>query len=364
MSVSGPVPVVGVRTLTEGQPAPMRATSSMGGSAETGAAERASWECWPVAGLHPATDPFVHGVLDVGDADRIYWECVGSPSGVPAVFLHGGPGSGATTDARRYFDPARVRAVLFDQRGCGRSRPLVTDPEANLATNTTHHLIHDIERLRCHLGIDDWVIVGVSWGSTLALAYAQRHPERVRALVLGPVTMGTRREISWITRDMGRLFPREWEAFAAGVPADQRDGELSAAYARLLADPDPAVRDQAAARWCAWEDTHVSLAPGWRRRTRYDDPSYRLRSATLVTHYWSNGCFLGDGEVFDAMHRIAHIPGYLVHGRHDISGPLETAWRLHRAWPASELVVVDDAGHGDGSFGVELVAAIDRAADR
>jgi proline iminopeptidase len=310
--------------------------------------------------VYPAIEPHGRGVLDVGDGQAIYWETVGAASGTPAVFLHGGPGSGASVGARRYFAPDGFRAVLFDQRGCGRSRPLASDPDVDLSTNTTGHLVSDMEKLREHLGIDRWVVVGGSWGSTLALVYAQRHPERVRGLVLGPVTAGTRRETTWITREMGRLFPAEWDDFVAAVPRSDRDGDLAAAYARLLASPDRAVRHDAARRWCRWEDTHVSLMPNWTHDTRYDDPLFRCVFARLVTHYWSNGCFLADNEVFAGMPRLANIPGILVHGRYDVSGPLDTAWRLHQRWPESRLVVVEDAGHGGGSFGTELVAAIDQ----
>jgi proline iminopeptidase len=309
--------------------------------------------------VYSAIEPHDEGLLDVGDGHTIYWEAVGAPSGTPAVFLHGGPGSGASVGARRCFDPDSYRAVLFDQRGCGRSRPLASGPDADLATNTTAHLVSDIEKLRGHLGIDRWVVVGGSWGSTLALAYAQRHPERVRGLVLGPVTAGTPRETEWVTRDIGRLFPAEWDDFVAGLPPSDRDGDLAAGYARLLASSDPAVRDDAARRWCRWEDTHVSLMPGWTHNARYDDPLFRSVFARLVTHYWSNGCFLADNEVFDGMKQLANIPGVLVHGRYDVSSPLDTAWRLRQRWPASRLVVVGDAGHGGGSFGTELVAAID-----
>jgi proline iminopeptidase len=299
-------------------------------------------------------------MLDVGDGHSMYWETVGSPSGTPALFLHGGPGSGASHGARRYFDPKAYRAVLFDQRSCGRSRPLVADDGYDLSLNTTDHLVDDIEHLRRHLGIDRWVVVGVSWGCTLGLTYAQRHPDRVRGLVLGPVTAGTRRETEWITRDMGRIFPKEWEDFVAAVPEGERDGDLAAAYSRLLSSPDPAVREVAARRWCAWEDTHVSLMPGWRHREQYDDPTFRMVFATLVTHFWSNACFLADGEIFNGMERLDGVPGVLLHGRHDVSGPLETAWRLHKLWPTSSLIIVDDAGHGGGSFGREFTAAIDR----
>lgn len=308
---------------------------------------------------HVALEPFDSGVLEVGEGHRLYWETVGSPTGMPAVYLHGGPGSGSTSGARRYFDRTRYRAVLFDQRGCGRSRPLAGDPGADLSTNTTAHLVADIERLREHLRVDRWVVVGISWGVTLALVYAQAHPARVSAMVLGAVTSGTRRETEWITRDMGRLFPAEWEVFNAHVPPAERQGDLAAAYARLLADPDAGTREAAARAWCTWEDTHVSLMPGWTPNPRYEDPTFRMVFARLVTHYWSHGCFLTDGQILAGMDRLAGIPAVLIHGRHDVSGPLDTAWSLHRRWASSRLVVVDDAGHGGGSFADELTAALD-----
>ena len=305
-------------------------------------------------------EPDDHGLLDVGDGQAIYWETVGTPHGTPAVFLHGGPGSGTSSVVRGYFDPVAYRGVLFDQRGCGRSAPLADSPSVDLSTNTTAYLVADIERLREHLGIDRWVVVGVSWGSALALAYSQRHPDRVRGVVVGAVTAGTRRETDWITRDMGRLFPSQWADFIGPVPPDERNGDIAAAYARLLTNADPAIREEAARRWCTWEDTHVSLRPGWEHDTRYDDPQFRSVFARLVTHYWSNGCFLAEDEVLEGMPHLANTPGVLVHGRHDISGPLETAWRLHERWPASELVIVEDAGHGGRGFGAALTRAIDQ----
>jgi proline iminopeptidase len=312
-----------------------------------------------VAERHPVIEPYESGFLDVGDGHSLYWETVGDPAGMPAVWLHGGPGSGSTTGIRRSFDPVAYRAVLFDQRGCGRSRPLADSAAADLTTNTTQHLIGDIELLRAHLGIERWVVSGGSWGVTLALAYAQQHPDRVAAMVLAAVTSGTRRETEWITRDMRRVFPREWDEYAAVVPASERDGDLSAAYARLLADPDPAVTDRAAEQWCAWEDAHISLAPGATPSPRFADPRFRQVFARLVTHYWSNGCFLDDAPILPAMGRLAGIPAVLIHGRYDVSGPLDTAWDLHKAWPASRLVVCEDAGHGGVTMTGAMVDALD-----
>lgn len=308
--------------------------------------------------LYPAVEPHDSGHLGVSDGNSLYWETVGNPAGVPVVYLHGGPGSGCTLGARRFFDPGMFRAVLFDQRGCGRSRPLTDDSAADLSTNTTDHLIADIEALREHLGIDRWIVVGLSWGVTLGLAYAQAHPDRVIGMALGAITSGSRKEVEWITRDMRRVFPREWERFVEPVPADEREGNLAAAYARLLAHSDPAVRENAALRWCEWEDTHVSLVPGWQPSRRYRDSAFRMVFARQVTHYWGNDCFLAERQLLDRMDVLADIPAVLVHGRYDVSGPLDTAWELSNRWPGSRLVVVDDAGHGGGSFTGHLVEAI------
>lgn len=296
--------------------------------------------------------PDTTGTLLTRDGQELYWETVGDPHGPPAVYLHGGPGSGASEQARRYF--TGHRGVLMDQRGAGRSRPSAADPGTSLESNTTQHLVADLELLREHLGIDRWTVVGVSWGVTLGLVYAQTHPDRVDAMVLAAVTAGTRREIQWITREMGRVFPREWEAFARDLPPD----DLPAAYARLL--DNTATRDAAAKAWCDWEDTHVSLMPGWSPDPRYEDPAFRYAFARMVTHYWAHDCFLAEGQVDRDLHRIAHIPAVLIHGRHDVSSPLDTAWRLHRAWPASELVVLGDAGHGGAGFADQIAAALAR----
>lgn len=308
----------------------------------------------------PRTEPFATGMLDVGDGHRLYYEESGNPAGTPAVFLHGGPGSGSAAWQRSLFDPVRFRIVLYDQRNAGRSTPSAAEPVVDLSSNTTPQLIADLERLRTHLGIDRWLVVGVSWGSTLGLAYAEAHPERVLAAAFGAITNTSTREVDWITRAMGRVFPREWERFVAGVPAAERDGNLAAAYSKLLHDPDPEVRERAARDWCAWEDTHVRTFPGAAHDPRYDDPELRLRLARLVTHYWANAAFLPDGQLIRDLPRLAGIPGVLVHGRLDISSPPDIAWQLARGWPDADLVLVDDAGHGGGSWVGELRRGIDR----
>lgn len=307
---------------------------------------------------YPTVEPYESGFLEVSDGQMLYWESVGNPAGTAVVYLHGGPGSGCTPGVRGFFDPAVFRAVLFDQRGYGRSRPLADDPGTDLAVNTTAHLVADIERLREHLGIERWVVAGVSWGVTLGLVYAQAHPDRVIGMALGAITSGSGREVEWITRGMGRVFPREWERFVEPVPAAERGGNLAAAYARLLAHPDSAVRERAALRWCEWEDTHVSLVPGWAPSPRFRDPVFRMVFARLVTHYWGNDHFLAQNQLREGMGVLAGIPAVLVHGRYDVSGPLVTAWELSRVWEGSRLVVVEDAGHGGGSFTGEFIAAI------
>jgi proline iminopeptidase len=310
--------------------------------------------------VYPPIEPYAHGLLDAGDGNRVYWETCGNPDGTPAVVLHGGPGSGAGPFWRRYFDPAAYRIVLLDQRGCGRSTPNAGEPATDLSANTTHHLVADLELLRAELGIDRWLVFGGSWGSTLGLAYAQRHPARVSALVLFSVVGTGRREVEWVTRDMGRVFPAEWARFRDGVPADRRAGSLVDAYADLLAATDPAVRERAARDWCAWEDTHVGTAPGHRHDPRYDDPAFRACFARLVTHYWRHAGFLADGELLAGAERLAGIPGVLLHGRLDISSPPDFPWLLARRWPDASLELLEQTGHGAAGMTGRLVAATDR----
>lgn len=302
--------------------------------------------------MHPPIEPYAAGHLRTGaelygETAELYWEISGNPDGAPALHLHGGPGSGLGTGVyRRLFDPRRYRIVGLDQRGCGRSRPLITDELDRIDEHTTGRLIADIEELRTHLGIDTWVLHGVSWGSTLALAYAQEHPDRVRAIVLTAVTTTSREEVDWITEEMGRIFPEAWHELDAA--SRRRSGErIIEACARLLRDPDPAVRAEAALAWDRWEATHISLGARQERELLHEDAEQRELVATLVSHYWSHDAFLTAGSaIAGRMDRIASIPGTLIHGRVDISGPAVTPWRLHQAWPASTLHVVADEGHG------------------
>jgi proline iminopeptidase len=314
--------------------------------------------------MFPNIEPFESGMLAVGDSQDIYWECSGNPNGRPAVYLHGGPGSGCVPQSRRYFDPAIYKIILTDQRGCGRSRPHVGEV-CDLKVNTTAHLIGDLERLREHLRIDRWTILGASWGTTLGLAYAQTFPHRVASIVLACVTTTSRREVKWITHDMGCIFPEQWERFASvGSHDGNRETDLADTYAELVFSADAAVRELAAREWCAWEDTHVSLAPGYVPNRRFEDPAFRLLFTRLVTHYWRHAAFLTEDQLIGNAYLLNDIPGVLIHGRYDISSPLETAWRLHKAWHGSVLQVIDDAGHGGGVMPQSVVEALNRIALR
>ncbi|MGI9053937.1 MAG: prolyl aminopeptidase [Ilumatobacteraceae bacterium] len=312
---------------------------------------------------YSVTEAFEGGLLDVGDGHRVHWEVAGNPEGKPAVILHGGPGAALSSRARRMFDPARYLIVQFDQRQCGRSTPHASEPVVDLSTNTTANLIADMERLRQHLGLDRWLLWGGSWGTLLALAYAEIHPELVSELVLASVVGSSHADVEWVTRTMGRVFPQQWEQFRDALPPADRDGDLTAAYARLLQDPDPAIHEPAAAAWCAWEDTHVATVPGHRPDRRYEDPRFRLCFARIVTHYWSNNAFLAEGALLRDAHRLAGIPIVMVNGQLDISGPLEPAWTLSKLLASAELVVIGDEGHGGAQSTFDaIVSATDRFA--
>jgi proline iminopeptidase len=312
--------------------------------------------------VYPEIEPYDHGMLNVGDRNLIHWEICGNPDGKPAVVLHGGPGSGCTPGMRRYFDPTVYRIVLFDQRGCGRSIPHASDPTVDLASNTTQHLVRDIERLRQHLEIDRWLVFGGSWGSTLALAYAESSPERVSEIVLASVVTTTDREVQWVTRDVGRYFPKAWKRFREGLPEAERDGDLVAGYYRLLDDPDAAIREQAAEDWCRWEDSHVAVHADSKPSARYQDPRFRIAFARLVTHYWHHAAWLEGGRLLRDAGLLAGIPAVLIHGRIDLSSPIDIPWQLSQHWPGSELVIVEEAGHGTGEAGIAaaVIAATDR----
>lgn len=316
-------------------------------------------------GLYPEIEPYESGLLDGGDGHLVYWESCGNPAGRPAVLVHGGPGSGCTPGMRRLFDPQAYRVILFDQRGSGRSTPHASAPGADLSTNTTAHLLADMERLRRHLGVDRWLVWGGSWGATLALAYAQAHPARVTGLILCGVTTTTPREIDWITRGVGMFFPDAWTHFGDGIPEAVQTGNPVEDYHLLLMHPDPAVHAKAARDWCDWEQAIVAVHPDHTPHPRFEDPAFRLGFARLVTHYWRHAAWLEDGVLLRDAGRLAGIPGILIHGLLDLTGPLITARRLADAWPGSELVVVGGAGHDarDPGMNEAVIAATDRFRD-
>lgn len=325
---------------------------------------------WNYRLMSATAEPRTHGMLDVEGGQQIYWEEWGRPDGVPALYVHGGPGGGLRTSAyRNQLDLARTRVVGFEQRGCGRSIPHASDPSTSLATNTTDHLIQDMEKLREHLGIGAWILNGVSWGSTLALAYAQAHPQRVLSIVLFAVTTTSRLEVDWITEGIGSVFPEAWDRFAghaerSGIGYTRRTGRLVEAYRRLMESPNPAVRDAASREWALWEDTHVSIgADGFRRDPRWEDDNFRLGFTRLAAHYWANDGFC-EPPLLERMERLQGIPAILIHGRRDISSPTVTAWRLHRSWPTSRLIIDEGDGHGGASMTQHWRDANDQLAAR
>ncbi len=313
--------------------------------------------------LYPAIEPSDHGMLPVGDGHEIYWEVCGNPEGKPAVFLHGGPGGGLADDYRRYFDPEQYRVVLFEQRGCGRSTPHASDPQADMSTNTTWHLVADIERLREHLGIDSWLVFGGSWGSTLALAYAQTHTARVTELVLRGIFTLRKTEIDWFYQDgASHIFPDVWEEYLAVIPEAER-GDLVAAYSRRLADPDPAVHVPAGVAWTVWERSTLRLVPSEQTIAEARaDTAAAVAFARIENHFFSHGGWFEDGQLIANAGTLADVPGVIVQGRYDVCTPARTAWDLHRAWPEAALEMIGDAGHASSEPGI--VNALVRATDR
>lgn len=314
--------------------------------------------------FYPEIEPHDSGMLDVGDGQTIYWEVSGNPDGKPAVFVHGGPGGETSPAHRRLFDPARYRIILFDQRGAGRSLPHASNPDYDLGVNTTWHLVADLETLRVHLGVDRWQVFGGSWGSTLALAYAQKFPERVSDLVLRGLFTLRQSEIDWLYEGgASALYPDAWEGFIAPVPVEQR-GSMVAAYQRLLNHPDPGVHGPAAVAWSLWEGSTITLLPRPELTETFADPEFSLAFARIENHFFMNSGWLEEGQLIRDIGLIRHIPAVLVQGRYDVCTPPVTAWELHKAWPESQLVMVPDAGHAYDEPGTlsALIEATDRFA--
>ncbi|MFQ3622046.1 MAG: prolyl aminopeptidase [Acetobacteraceae bacterium] len=310
----------------------------------------------PRSDLYPDIAPYESGYLPLDHGHTMYWEQVGSPVGLPVLFLHGGPGAGAGAVHRRFFDPARFRVVIFDQRGAGRSRPL-----GSLVANDTPHLIADIERLRAHLRIERWVVFGGSWGSTLGLAYGQAHPERVAGFVLRGIFLGRDTEIDWFLYGLRRFFPDAWAAFAGHVPEAER-GDLLAAYWKRLTDPDPRIHLAAARAWSVYEGSCSTLLPSPETVASFAEDRTALGLARIEAHYFRHRLFLPEEGLLGGIGRIAHIPAEIVHGRYDMICPPESAATLAASWDRARLTLVPDAGHSALEPGIRagLLAAVER----
>ncbi len=290
--------------------------------------------------LYPPIEPYASGTIEVGDGHVLWYERCGTPGTKPAVFLHGGPGGGISPRHRQLFDPARYDVLLFDQRGCGRSKPF-----AGLEANTTWHLVADLERLRAMAGVERWLVCGGSWGSTLALAYAQTHPERVSELVLRGIFMASEPELHWYYQHgASEVFPEYWANFLAPIPPEER-GDLRAAYHRRLTGDDPEVQREAALAWSLWEGCTSRLLPAPLEDTGFADPHFALAFARIETHYFMRGAWLEEGQLLRGCARLAHIPGTIVQGRYDMVCPPRTAFALAAAWPGAEFHLIPDAGH-------------------
>jgi len=306
--------------------------------------------------FYPEIEPFQTGYLPVGGPHQLYYEQCGNPSGAPVVFLHGGPGAGAGPVHRRFFDPAHYRIIIFDQRGAGRSKPL-----GEITDNTTPHLIGDLERLRSHLGIDRWLVFGGSWGSTLAIAYAEAHPDRCKALVLRGIFLCRRSEIRWFLYGMRAFAPEIWREFAGYLPPEER-GDLLTNYHRRLVDPDPRVHLPAARKWSVYEGTCCTLLPSPETVASFGQDGVALGIARMEAHYFINDIFLPENSLLQNIGKIRHIPAFIAQGRYDLVCPIETADELVRAWPEAEYVVVPDAGHSAMEPGIRsaLIDATDK----
>jgi proline iminopeptidase len=310
----------------------------------------------PAKDLFPTIEPYETGYLRLDDLHQMYFEQCGNPKGAPVVFLHGGPGAGANATHRRFFDPSHYRIVVFDQRGSGRSKPL-----GEIRNNTTPHLIGDIERLRLHLGIDDWFVFGGSWGSTLALAYAEHHPERVRGLALRGIFLCRKSEIDWFLHGLRELAPEAWRTFAHFIPEAER-ADLFGAYRKRLMDPDPSVHLPAARTWSVYEASCSTLLPSPETVSAFAADTLALGLARMEAHYFAHDIFLPDNFLLDNIDRIRHIPAFIVQGRYDLVCPIRSADDLARAWPEARYEIVPDAGHSAMEPGTRaaLVAGMER----
>jgi proline iminopeptidase len=310
--------------------------------------------------LYPEFEPHRTGMLDVGDGHSLYWELSGNPDGKPVVFLHGGPGGGSTPAHRRQFDPARYSILVFDQRGAGKSTP-----HAGLEANTTRHLVEDIEKLRAMVGVEKWQVFGGSWGSTLALAYAQTHPDRVTELVLRGIFLFDQYELDWLYREGGAssLYPDKWEEFVAPIPAGERN-DLVEAYRKRLTGSDEAEQLTAAKAWSKWEGEVVTLLPNADVIEEFTEPAKAVAIARIENHYMANKGWFEEGQLLRGAARLHGIPGVIVQGRHDCCTPPRAAWALKRAWPEVELNIVPDGGHLYSEPGIldGLIRATDKFA--
>ena len=312
--------------------------------------------------LCPEIEPYATGELIAGEGNRLYYEQCGNPEGKPVVFLHGGPGAGTSSWHRRFFDPERYRIILLDQRGCGRSTPHAADVEGDLRHNTTWHLVADLELLRRNLGIETWMVFGGSWGSALALAYAETHPDAVSEIVLRGIFTLRAHELEWFYEGgASAIFPDRWEKFLGPIPVLER-GRMIEAYHRRLVDPDPAVHVPAAVAWTTWEASTLTLLPDDDLVQAMTDPRAATAFARIENHYFLHRGFFDEGQLIANVDAIRGIPAVIVQGRYDVCTPPMTAWDLHRAWPEAEFVMVPDAGHAASEPGI--ARALRDAADR
>lgn len=313
----------------------------------------------PRRGMYPPIEPYATGYLDTGDGHQIYWERVGTPGAKPAVFLHGGPGAGCGPDHRRLFDPKRYDVILFDQRGCGRSKP-----HASLENNTTWHLVADIERLRAMVGVEKWLVFGGSWGSALAIAYAETHTDRVSELVLRGIFTLRRFELEWYyQKGASWFFPEKWVAFREAIPAAER-GDMMSSYNRRLTNPSDATRLPAARAWSLWEGETITLLPDASFSAAHSNDHFALAFARVENHYFVHGGWLDEGQLLENAGRLRTIPGVIIQGRYDMACPPISAWDLHEIWPEAEFHLIDDAGHAFNEPGIlhRLIEATDRFA--